>query len=173
MDCKYLSRVLLRGGTGSRGKTVGGLTPTPGLVDGSGLEAGGSRVTLPLVGSEGGVRGDIMCPSCSEERGRAPVGDGGSSPPKYLVKCCLWGYPGGGRVRQRTQGHATLKTPVEPRKHPPTLNLGRVPAKNIPHIVVRARQMTTRTENRLGSHRMTNWKRNVTEYISATICITT
>jgi len=59
MDCKYLSRVFLKGGTGNRRKTVGALMPAPGLVDVSRFRTGGLRVTLFFVAEER-IRGTIV-----------------------------------------------------------------------------------------------------------------
>lgn len=67
MDCKYLSRVFLKGGTGNRRKTVRALTPTPGLVDVSRFRTGGVRVTFFFVAEER-TRGTIVGASRGEER---------------------------------------------------------------------------------------------------------
>ena len=71
MDCKYLSRVLLKGGTGSRGKVVRALVLTPTLrpVDASRFRTGGVKLTLFFMVDER-ERDIITFLSHKEGRGR-------------------------------------------------------------------------------------------------------
>lgn len=69
IDCKYLSRVLLKAGTGNRGKTVCALTPTP--VEVFRFRTGGIRLALFFVLDER-LRNIINCSSREKERGRGP-----------------------------------------------------------------------------------------------------
>lgn len=65
MDCKYFSRVLLKGGTGKRGKTVCVLMP-PEVVDVSRFRIGGTKLTPFFVVDER-LRSSISFPSYGKE----------------------------------------------------------------------------------------------------------